>query len=160
VKIVYTRPDGGLSIVTAAPKEDIERALGPLTDEAYRAHVLERSIPEDARDVRVMPDDWQPQADRSFRDAWHLDGRNVGVDMAKARDIHRDRLRRDRAERLAHLDIEAMRAIEAGGDAEAVAAEKQKLRDAPAHPAIEAVQTPEGLKALTLDFLLNGKTVG
>lgn len=58
----YTRPDGGVSVVCAAPKEHIERVLGPLTDAQYVAHVKERSIPADATNVvELAADDDVPK---------------------------------------------------------------------------------------------------
>lgn len=155
MKITYTRPDGGLSIVTAASKAALEKVLGPLTDEAYRAHVMQRSIPEGASGVQVMASDWQVPADRSFRDAWRLSGKQLAVNMPVAREIWREELRRERAKIFPRLDVDYMRAQEARDEAELrrVGEAKQKLRDVPDHPAIEAAKTPDELKALTLDKL-------
>lgn len=77
----------------------------------------------------------------------------IDIDMAKAREIHRDILRKLRAPRLAALDVEFMRAIERGApdsEVQEINAKKQALRDIPAHPSIESAQTPEELKAVTL----------
>lgn len=79
----------------------------------------------------------------------------ITVDMAKARDIQRDRIREMRAPVLAELDIAYQRADEQG-DAEAkadIAARKQALRDATKDPAIDAAKTPEELKAVIPDAL-------
>lgn len=136
------RSDGGLSIVTAAPKEQLERIFGPLGDEQYRRHVIERSIPMDAKDVCELPDDWQPPTSRLLRAAWRHDG----VDMPKAREIWRDHMRRARAPKLAALDIEAQRSLEIDGIVqEHTRRDKNILRDAPAHPDIELAMTPEEL---------------
>jgi hypothetical protein len=91
-----------------------------------------------------------------FSLAWELSDDSVIINMAKARDIHRAILRQERAPRIAALDIAYMRALERGDTtaAQEIAAQKQILRDIPAHPAIEAAQTPEELQALTLDSLL------
>ncbi len=148
MKIIYTRPDGGISVVHAAAKGDLERTLGPLTDEAYRAHVYERSIPKDATNVREVTASDIP-TDRTFRNAWKND---LTVDMVKAREIHRGKLRDDRAPLLAQLDVDYQRADEKG-DTKAkqdIAKRKQDLRDATANPAIDAAATPEALKAVTL----------
>lgn len=83
-------------------------------------------------------------ADRTFRDAWLLD---LTVHMPDAREIHRGRLREDRAPRLAMLDVDHLRGRN-------VEAEKQRLRDVTADPRIDAAATPEELRALTLDALL------
>jgi hypothetical protein len=87
LKFSYTRPDGGVAIVHAVPKEQLERVTGPLTDEQYEAHVLSRSIPPDAIDVTKLPVDWSPPEDRTFRDAWKHDKGNVTIDLAKAKAI-------------------------------------------------------------------------
>jgi hypothetical protein len=87
LRYAFTRPDGGVTIIHAAAKADIERVLGPLTDAQYEAHVLERSIPADATDVTKLPDDWTPPDDRTFRDAWKNDKGKVEVDLAKAKNL-------------------------------------------------------------------------
>lgn len=79
----------------------------------------------------------------------------IMVNMKKARDIQRDRIRVMRAPLLAELDIAYQRADEQD-DAEAkadIAARKQSLRDATKDPAIEAARTPEELKAVIPDAL-------
>jgi hypothetical protein len=87
LKFSYTRPDGGVSIVHAVPKEQLERLFGEMTDEQYEEHVRTRSIPPDAVDVTKLPVDWSPPEDRTFRDAWKHDKGNVTVDLAKAKAI-------------------------------------------------------------------------
>lgn len=154
--ITYTKPNGRLSIVIAAPKAILEKVLGPLTDEKYRAHVWERSIPADAINPQEMPEGWTPPADRTFRDAWRADGQAISVDMPRARDLQRDRLRLARAERFPELDAAFLSATEDGNmDAQrSIALVKRRLRDAPAHPAIDAAATPDELAAIKLDDLI------
>lgn len=94
-------------------------------------------------------EDWMPPYDRTFRDAWQATGPDTGiidVDMEKAKEIWRDKIRARREEPLAALDTEYMRAMEAGADTAGIVAQKQALRDAPADPAIDAATTPEELK--------------
>lgn len=86
LKYAFTRPDGGTSIVHAAPKEHLERLFGEMTDAQYEAHVRERSIPAGAINVTKLPDDWE-QPDREFRDAWSLDKGKVDVDIGKAKKL-------------------------------------------------------------------------
>ena len=72
-----------------------------------------------------------------------------GVDMAKAREIHKTNIRNARAPKLAELDIEFQRAIEtddATKKAE-IATKKQALRDAPADSGIAAASDVAALKA-------------
>lgn len=93
--------------------------------------------------------DWTAPADRTFRDAWAATGSDTGVidvDMAKAKDIWREKIRQARVEPLAALDTAYMKALETGADTTQIVADKQALRDAPADPAIDAATTPAELK--------------
>lgn len=87
--------------------------------------------------------------DRVFRDAWCIDDPNtVVVDMGRARDIWRNKIRAARVEPLTQLDAAFMKALETGADTSTIVAQKQALRDAPADPAIDAAQTPEELSQI------------
>ena len=70
-----------------------------------------------------------------------------GIDMAKAKQIHKNNIRTVRTEKLAELDIEFQRALETSADTSAIVAKKQALRDAPADSAIAAAKTTDELKA-------------
>ena len=97
--------------------------------------------------------------DRYFRNAWKDAAGRLDVDMPKAREIHRDRLRALRAPLLAALDTEYMRADEFPVNAQAkniIARKKQALRDVTADPAIDAAATPEELKAVIPATLTGG----
>jgi hypothetical protein len=83
--------------------------------------------------------------DRTFRGAWRHD---LGIDMDKARDIHRDKLRRLREPVLAALDIELSRAFNDAAKQSEIEAKRQALRDVTADPAIDAAKTPEELKTV------------
>ena len=71
----------------------------------------------------------------------------ININMTKARDIHREKVRQARNPKLAAKDVEFQRALETGADTSAIVADKQALRDAPASAAIEAATTPDELKA-------------
>jgi len=73
----------------------------------------------------------------------------IKVNMTKAREIKRDQLRAERKPLLEQLDVEFMRAQEAGDTAlqQEIAAKKQALRDATVDPVIDAAATPDELKA-------------
>ena len=92
--------------------------------------------------------------DRTFRGAWQFNGDVVEVDMSKARDIHKDNLRAERAPRLEALDVDYMKALEAGSGAADIAAKKKTLRDIPTDSRIADASTPDALKALDLATLL------
>ena len=70
----------------------------------------------------------------------------MNINMTKAREIHRDKVRQARNPKLAAKDVEFQRALETGADTTAIVAAKQALRDAPAAANIEAATTPEELK--------------
>ena len=74
----------------------------------------------------------------------------ITVNMDKARDIKKDMIRAERKAKLEALDVEFMRAVEAGDTAAraVIAAKKQALRDATDDPAIAAATTPDELKAV------------
>ena len=70
-----------------------------------------------------------------------------GIDMAKAKEIHKEKIRIARKPKLAELDIEFQRALETGADTSAIVAKKQALRDAPAADAISTATSESELKA-------------
>ncbi|WP_206201904.1 hypothetical protein [Terasakiella sp. SH-1] len=87
---------------------------------------------------------------RTFREAWQLNGAVIDVDMEGARKIWREKIRDARSEVLGKLDADYMKALEAGDTElqQSIAAQKQALRDAPSDPAIDTAQTPEELEAV------------
>ena len=70
-----------------------------------------------------------------------------GVDMAKAREIHKTNIRNARTPKLAELDIEFQKALETGASTTDIVAKKQALRDAPADSGIAAASDADALKA-------------
>ena len=69
-----------------------------------------------------------------------------GIDMAKAREIHKTNIRTARAPKLAELDIEFQKALETGASTTDIVAKKQALRDAPADSGIAAASDTDALK--------------
>lgn len=76
--------------------------------------------------------------------------------MDKAKELHKRKIRAERAEKLKALDVEFMRAMEAGDSAkmQEIGAKKQALRDAPDHALIANAATPEELKQATIAAIL------
>ena len=70
-----------------------------------------------------------------------------GIDMAKAREIHKTNIRTARAPKLAELDIEFQKALETGASTTDIVAKKQALRDAPADSGIDSASDTAALKA-------------
>ena len=137
-RYIIHRKDGGIEIMScvddARPETEIQKWTKSRRDEI-------------AKVGRVVKDNEIPQ-DRAFRNAWCCNGKAIEHDMGKAREIHRDRLRAKRADKMAELDVAYMRADEAGDAAakSAIAAKKQALRDVTDHPDIEAAKTSSDLK--------------
>ena len=70
-----------------------------------------------------------------------------GIDMAKAREIHKTNIRAARTPLLEALDIEFQKALETGASTTDIVAKKQALRDAPADSGIAAASDADALKA-------------
>ena len=71
----------------------------------------------------------------------------ITTDMAKAKEIHKTKIRVARQSKFAELDIEFQRALETSADTSAIIAKKQALRDAPAAVGISTALTETDLKA-------------
>lgn len=134
-KIIYTRPDGGLSVVSP-----VINTLGEREDftEAQAEQRAWDALPSDAINPQFVDASAIP-ADRTFRGAWTHGGDKVAVDMGKAREIQ--------AQRLADT-----------AHADALAAQKQAARDAVDMTAINAAATPQDLIKLSADVVA-GATV-
>jgi len=141
-RIVYEL-DGQLAIVTPVINT-MGEAEGFTEDDALAR--ASQKLPDGAENVQILDAEAIP-ADRTFRDAWRVDRDKIKIDMPRARDILRTKLREFRAEKMGSLDVEYQRADETKNDKKkaAVIAEKQVLRDLPAHPKIEQAQTVEEL---------------
>ena len=88
-------------------------------------------------------------SDRHFRGAWSLNGSVISEDLAKAKEIFKDKIREVRGPLLEAEDVVYMKALEAD-DATAKAAsvtKKTALRNAPAASAISDATTIAELKA-------------
>ena len=70
-----------------------------------------------------------------------------GIDMAKAREIHKTNIRTARAPKLADLDIEFQKAQETNASTAEIVDKKQVLRDAPAAAGIATAANTTELKA-------------
>lgn len=164
MKLAWNLPDGSVTVFGAAPKEQLERAIGKparidgvdrrvLTDDEYRSAVVDRIIatgvlPPEASDIVVLPDDWTP-LDRSFRSAWKKDGTAFDYDMEKCREITKARLERDHATILEQLEQESLKAI-AAGDASKAAAVREHKEKPIDFSGVDAAKSIEELKAIKL----------
>jgi len=147
-KIIYTTPNGNFCVVH--PVRNTHPVPETLSDAEVEARAFAK-LPADAINPQFVEADQIP-ADRSFRNAWKAGSGKVEHDMAKCREIHKDRLREQRKDALAALDVAYMRADEAGNTQlkAQIAAQKQALRDITSDPRIANATTPEELKQVTL----------
>mgnify|MGYP001177342099 FL=1 len=83
-----------------------------------------------------------------------------GIDMSKARDIHRNNIRSSRKNKLAELDVEFQKAQETSSDTSAIVAKKQVLRDYPARAGIATAANTTELKADWDTTILGDKPKG
>jgi len=72
----------------------------------------------------------------------------IKIDIAKAKDITKDRLRVEREPKLQALDIAFQRALESNTDTTDIINKKQQLRDATNQ--VDTMTTVEELKSATL----------
>ena len=148
-RIIYQRVDGGLSIVIP----DIRSVVSNETEDSFLSRVANKSVPNGTPysivDESIIP------VDRTFRNAWFSSGNSVLVYMPKARDIQMEKIRALRDPKLAELDVEAIKALEAKDEVKLaeITALKQKLRDIPQDFDLTQFSTPEELKAAIPDEL-------
>ena len=71
----------------------------------------------------------------------------IKIDMTKAKEIQKDKIREAREPKLAALDIEFQKALETGASTTDIVAKKQALRDAPADSGITSAADTDALKA-------------
>ena len=128
-RIIYTKSDGTVSIIT--PAGDVNDAIKDVPSG------LSYEIVEDS----VIP------TDRSFRNAWKQNSKTIETDMTKAKEIHKDKIRIARTPKLADLDIEFQKALETSSSTTDIVAKKQLLRDAPAASGISTAASEADLKA-------------
>ena len=131
--IVFTNESGGVSVCVPT---------GELSIEAVKAKdTPSHSIIVDGNEL--------PNDDNDFFNAWELEDGVVSVNLAKAKSITKERLRRERAPLLAAQDVLFQRAQETGADTTAIVAEKNRLRDIT--NAADACTTTAQLRALTVE---------
>lgn len=111
--IIFENSNGGVSVCVPTGEMDINAVKAKDTPS--------NSIIVDSADL--------PQADNDFFNAWELADGVVSVNLDKAKELTKTRLRAEREPLLAAQDVLYMRAMEAQADVSAIVAEKQRLRD-------------------------------
>ena len=141
-KIIYTRPDGGVSVVipnintdeTLTEEEALQRSFKKLPSSAINPQIVESNT---------------ISSDRTFRDAWVKDEKVITTNITKAKDLTKDRLRSERKPLLEAQDILFNRALETSEDTSAIVTEKNRLRDITNQ--VDDMTTLNQLKAATTD---------
>jgi hypothetical protein len=128
--IIFTNDNGGVSVCVPTGEMPIEAVKAKDTPS--------NSIIVDSADL--------PQADNDFFNAWELANGVVTVNLNKAKELTKTRLRAEREPLLAAQDVLYMRAIEANVDTTAIVAEKTRLRDIT--NGVDACTTTAQLRAL------------
>ena len=140
-KIIFTRSDGGISVV-----HPVRNTLGEtLTTDADIEQRAWDKLPDDAINPQYVDESVIP-TDRTFRNAWTVEAGTVIVDIDKAKALTKDRLRAERKPLLEAQDVAFQRAQETGADTSAIVKEKQRLRDITKQ--VDALTLIDELKAL------------
>ena len=146
--LVFSAPGGGVAVDWPGPK-----FVASFKSEAAGLAALQSDIAKrGGTDIEIVEHTVLPS--REFRDAWQRDvspaPEPIKFDMAKARDIHMDRIRKAREPEFEKADNE-LKVAEDSGDAAEIArirAKRQALRDIPQTFDLSGAITPEELAAL------------
>ena len=111
--IIFQNDNGGVSVCVPTGELDINAVKAKDTP----SHSI------------IVQDSELPQEDNDFFDAWELHEGVVSVNLDKAKELTKKRLRAEREPLLAAQDVLFQRAQETGADTTAIVAEKQRLRD-------------------------------
>lgn len=124
------------------------------TEDEFVERIRQKDVPANATDVLIVDESALP-ADRAFRNAWRVGAGGIGCDMASAKNLARDTLRAERAERFKVLDGQWMRAMGRGDSALAaeIEAKREAMRNWPQDARLDASATPDELK-LSLQAIL------
>ena len=116
--IVYSRTDGGVSVVSVAPSNDEDAAIAA---EMGKTDV----VPPSATNVEIMEQSILPP--REFRDAWEKLGAGAPtINMPKARIIHAGRINAAKTKAVTMLQRRADEATLEGRTADATKAANDK----------------------------------
>lgn len=113
--IIFQNDNGGVAVCIPTGEISIEA-------------VLEKDVPK-GKGARIVAQASLPNQDNDFFDAWEMDASSVTVNIDKAKELTKNRLRAERAPLLAAQDVAFQRALETGADTTAIVAEKARLRD-------------------------------
>ena len=133
-RIIYTTDEGTVAILI--PTDECGLSI---------EEIAAKDVPE-GKEYKIV-DVSTISSDRSFRNAWVLDN-EITVDISKAKDITKNKLRVERKPLLEAQDILFMQAQESGSDTSGIVTEKQRLRDITNQ--VDSMTTVEELKGATV----------
>lgn len=113
--IIFTNDNGGVSVCVPTGELPIEQVQAKDIPAGKHSYIV---------DMASLPEE-----DNDFFNAWEQTRGIVTVNLSKAKEITKVRLRAEREPLLAAQDIAFQRALETGADTSAIVAEKQRLRD-------------------------------
>lgn len=113
--IIFTNELGGVSVCIPTGELPIEQVQGKDIPAGIQSFIV---------DMSTLPND-----DNDFFNAWEQTNGVVTVNLNKAKNLTKDRLRAERTPLLAAQDVLFQRALENGSDTTAIVAEKERLRD-------------------------------
>lgn len=131
--IIFTNETGGVSVCVPTGEIPIEQVQAKDIPPGIQSYIVDAAT--------------FPEEDGDFFDAWEQTRGVVTVNLDKAKEVTKRRLRHQRAPLLAAQDVAFQRALEAGADTSAIVAEKQRLRDLPM--LADACTTTDELRALS-----------
>ena len=133
-RIIYTTDEGTVAVLI--PTDECGLSI---------EEIAAKDVPK-GKEYKIV-DVSTISSDRSFRNAWILDS-EITVDISKAKDITKNKLRVERKPLLKAQDILFMQAQESGSDTSGIVTEKQRLRDITNQ--VDSMTTVEELKKATV----------
>lgn len=130
--IIFTNDTGGVSVCVPTGELPIEVVQSKDIPSGKQSYIVDSSS--------------LPESDNDFFNAWEQTGGVVTVNIAKAKELTKARLRREREPLLAAQDVAFQRALETSADTSAIVVEKARLRDLPS--LADGVSTLAELRAL------------
>lgn len=151
-RILYTRPDGGVSVVH--PIINTHGEEPGMTEAKAEQRAWDR-LPPDAINPQWIEVSAIPE-DRTFRNGWEQVGASIAHNLPKCKELCRQHIRELRKPRFEPLERAQRTALTKGEMAKAAELEVQlqALRDATADPRIEGATAVDELKAILRDWTL------
>jgi hypothetical protein len=113
--IIFTNDNGGVSVCIPTGEIPIEQVQSKDIPVGVQSFIVDTSM--------------LPEEDNDFFNAWEQTHGAITVNLDKAKEVTKARLRAQRVPLFAQQDVMFQRALESGGDITAIVGEKQRLRD-------------------------------